>query len=1153
MKTQKNLQVFLLLALLLLQISFAVDVDDLECDQIVQCDSDGSEWSSGNRVCKTSAQTNPYAEEVMVTDVRFADYCESGDNISDCITVALDQYETLDSEGTYDGRGYASGRDATICCSFGETTVHSYGIVNDLNSPVDNSITRRWSAIDTDDNTLDACPTAQYNPYNSPDSFNNIRNGSFADPGFYFEQYTEPGFDQAVVINLLDYFFDNETGNRTRYDEVKESLQAERGVFSWDRFDIFSFATENDIDDYLDDVLPSGCVVKQIDCGSSTYTTDLCTAGTGINIRANPLGFFEAFFNKYKTPYLSQSQHTWYYGDGYSFTGYYYWETLYSYDSPNFQTYQGSRTYTNQSFVRILNDINAGANDGVYIVCDGYAEDTTWLKFDNGESYANYTMSYGDQGHLELIKDEDYYWESDLIETNDFSTSNPYVRWDWENNGYDTDWEEINENEHRVESNVSTSTLTLKSEVWGKGGTDTDTLNYKIYDNPDIVFDFDELNDGSFSKPASANFKITAFGNSAYDYGEVEWVCYDYTNDGVYDAVVKVNDSISFNCSPVLATYDLIVGDPKEENIEFNESNTGTYVIKVKAGMSYKNRANYEETLTSGYIVTAPIIIATPNLISSSWTTFVGDTIFFNLADSSSHNIVNAILYDFENDGTYERCFSVVPGDSIFGKACTFNSVPLTNIEDVYVGKASSLGIPSGTSTLKSVVFDDLGYYDVDYQSYTFRTPIINSVINLVSGDYDLEPTDSVTLNAEGSTSENPIHSVCWDLDGDGDDEKAFSTDCGGHYCDGTVDSCFEISPVISANVTISNSDYVNGNYNAIVRVWDDEGYSDTDSDSYVIREYYNSIDINLEYSDFITDVANATSILVYNLDGSVVEEQDYTCYDYETDGTYDVCYAQASGQTHCGLSCTQVSDVLTANIQIDFATINQFGDFTLTALLYNGDTTSNNTRDYTIFFEDFEPGVNTIISSTIDDDDYDDDFIINLDDYKNLSEDIGEDKVWNFQFTALESTPFDEITYSCWDTNLIDDEVWDVCYQVGGGYNAFCGLNCSDLDWYSVYDVPSTGYENNLVYSVSLQVGNNNGTVIGQAVAEFIFDPITSDEEKAVKFTLIVSIFAILLILVTIGLFLIVTPIVLLLAFTGLFRIFRKKDEKETFKKLKD
>ena len=310
------------------------------------------------------------------------------------------------------------------------------------------------------------------------------------------------------------------------------------------------------------------------------------------------------------------------------------------------------------------------------------------------------------------------------------------------------------------------------------------------------------------------------------------------------------------------------------------------------------------------------------------------------------------------------------------------------------------------------------------------------------------------------------------------------------------------------------------------------------------MRDYYNTIAINLHYSDWGSHIANLTSIIQYNLAGSTVENKTHVCYDYTTDGTYDVCYSQASSYSACGLSCTQVPDVLTANIQIDFATIGAVGDFTLTALSYNGQSTVNDTQDYVIFYEDPVYVTEAVISPTDYDDDLNDDFIINLQDYQNLSMNITNETTWNFIWSSSDSLlGEDEINFACWKTNL--DSEWDVCYMEDGGYNPYCGMNCTDAPWYNYYNIDNSNYISEYSYYVTLYVGNLNTSSGALSTQEFIFNPITAEEDAAVKMYVVVAVAAFIGVLLLFAGFLFILLSFVLFLFVIGARFFRRKRRK--------
>ena len=129
----------------------AININNADCDQIVQCDAYGYAWSGSDLVCDTSTQNSPDTEEVMTTYARIADYCNVGDSSSDCIDIGFDFYEELSDNNIYHGNGYDRFGGISVCCDYGDTTVWSYGFINDFNSDRQNPISREWSIIDSSD------------------------------------------------------------------------------------------------------------------------------------------------------------------------------------------------------------------------------------------------------------------------------------------------------------------------------------------------------------------------------------------------------------------------------------------------------------------------------------------------------------------------------------------------------------------------------------------------------------------------------------------------------------------------------------------------------------------------------------------------------------------------------------------------------------------------------------------------------------------------------------------------------------------------------------------------------------------------------------------------------------------------------------------
>lgn len=78
MKIQQYLILILFVIILLVNVN-AIDINDAECRDIIQCDSDGSEWDSGERVCVNSIQNSPDTEEIFRTNIVIGGYCNSSD------------------------------------------------------------------------------------------------------------------------------------------------------------------------------------------------------------------------------------------------------------------------------------------------------------------------------------------------------------------------------------------------------------------------------------------------------------------------------------------------------------------------------------------------------------------------------------------------------------------------------------------------------------------------------------------------------------------------------------------------------------------------------------------------------------------------------------------------------------------------------------------------------------------------------------------------------------------------------------------------------------------------------------------------------------------------------------------------------------------
>ena len=1040
----------LLLAIIIAVSANAVDINDVDCDEIIQCDAYGSEWDSGHRVCVNAEQDTPYTEEVHVATIRFADYCNSTDTSSDCIDISLDFYETT-SDGTYAGDGWGRFGGVTKCCTFGETTVSSYGLINDFQP--DTTITRRWSIIDEDDTAYDSCPTDTYNPIDITQTTDlDTFNISFLPFNRYYDQYSEPGFDQSTAWGILDYFANSESTTRSRYDEIKTGLQEETGNWTsdWDPFNIFSFADYSEVDDYLDSELPTDCDSYEIRCTNPVSTSSLCTANTGVNVMADTEGFLEAFFEKYKTPIGMQLSHEWCYGETLSncFRGYYYWELAYGIKDSDVLTYQGSRQFTKRTITRIEDDWEINDFEGVYITCSGGSNSELEIKYDSKFS-GIYSLSEEDLGNgnqFILIKDEHYPLYPNNAEESDFTTSDDLVRYDWTDNGiFDTDWEEITDVEGDLFDTSSTTSLEdIEVQVWGKGGKHSITKQYRVYDpfvNPDI-----ELISSSWSTYfGDGEIEFTPFGSSYSDLDKIDYFCIDWEDDGDFDVLWSYG-AVTFNCPGITAGEEfsassyahLISQDFTIDYGVYALNGAGSYDMRIRYGMDLKYATDYARDSVASYVITTPDANAEFKLNAGySWNPTLLEDIIFDLDASIFENDIDCLCLDYNHSSGYDICIAdnhatdneCVTECSLV--SCTVLSTPERYDFNITYSDFNTLD----ALQMKARVFDDFGTNGIEYQAFQFRFP-----------------DNDVNIKYEYQT--------------------------GGFV--GYV-------PQINLNETI-----------------------------------------------------------VYSINDSVVENEKYVCYDYSTDGIYDICYSNAVSDNQCGLSCVYVADIKEGLLNVSYGKVGKVGSLTLTAFLYNNYTNSTDSVDYIISDQNVTSMINPVIVSTLEDDDINDDFVINYKDWNNLKADLPENKTWYFEFSAVNSDiigGLSVINFTCWDE--YDDGIYDKCYGQEIICFQYCGINTSSENIFTTFIVNQSGKDNKIVYTVKLLIGSVNKNLFGYSKAEYWFNPPTQKDVNAMRFFIVLIVLFVYILFGIVGLFLVGFVIIIIVIFAIVYRLLKRDNRK--------
>ena len=202
-----------------------------------------------------------------------------------------------------------------------------------------------------------------------------------------------------------------------------------------------------------------------------------------------------------------------------------------------------------------------------------------------------------------------------------------------------------------------------------------------------------------------------------------------------------------------------------------------------------------------------------------------------------------------------------------------------------------------------------------------------------------------------------------------------------------------------------------------------------------------------------------------------------------------------------------------------------------------NDNTISYDTLNYGIFLDSPNKWYLPKITSTVRDDDTNNDFIIDERDI-NLTSDIPEDKVWEFEFTSLFSTYLYDPDFSCWGNSISGE--YEVCYSLGGGYNKFCDLNCTDEVWYYPYTINSSlNYNSDNIYGVTLVLGSISRNVASQTTVPFRFNPPVQETVDTMRGFILITITTLVILL-----FAVIILVLLLLVFPlfGIYLIFRRK-----------
>ena len=943
---------YLFLAITLLESVSAIDLGAVDCEAIVQCDSDGTEWSSGTRICSGASQDTPDTEEVTVTSVTIDIGCEAGDDSGDYYDLASDYYETA-STGTYHGSGVERFGTFSVDCRYATRTVWTTSIINDFNS--DFEITREWNIRDENDTILDDCVTDTYNAVDLTQTEDlDTFNVSFLPFNRAFDQFSEPGFAHSTVLSNLDYWDNSETISRARYDVIKGYIQIEEGPWysDWDIFNITSFGRYNDIDNILDVYLPSDCTANELYCTSDTSTSSLCTAGTGVNIIDDTEGFFNAFFKKYKTPIMMQLSHEWNYeydgGIPDSFTGYYYWETAYGIDNSNILTFQGMRQFTNRTISRLETDWLGNNFAGVYVTCSGGSESFLDIKYDS-QNEGLYTLSQEDLGsgsQYVFIVNESYYLYPENLEDADFTTSDDLVKYDYTDDGsFDTDWLDIDDVQgvQFLTTNV-TSLENMEVQVWGKGGKHSILPKYRVY-NPTINPDVQLLPGSTWSTfYGDGEIEFTPFGDSFSDIDKIDYFCIDYEDDGNFDVSWSIN-SATINCAGITAgeknsatSYANLIS--KEFSIDYGVyslNGVGSYDMRVRYGMEFKNRTNYARDSVAPYSITIPDV--NPGILeisTTSWNPNLLENISFGLSGTDSDNDVRCICIDRTNDNIYDECVDSThatdnPCAEPLTAGCGLSSCTVDANPESYAFDIEYLNVNHTNGTnIKARVYDEFNYDEVDFQGYQFRNPTNNAGIKFEYsiGNYVGE---SVSVNGSlvyslNNTVSDVLGYACYDLTNDGTWDECYSNGAGS-YCNLT---CTDVSPTGVTEALVEISYDIIGSFGTFqIKGLHNDGYSNSTDLRYynidpspgflniIISSISSDDDKNDDFKIDLRDFSNIgnnselnktwyfgfTSIHTTMADGTY---PDFSCWDSEYDSGWDVCYGNNSVCVlYCGLNAT--------------------------------------------------------------------------------------------------------------------------------------------------------------------------------------------------------------------------------------------------------
>jgi len=1127
MKTPRYYQLALLILLAILQISLvsSIDINDLECDAILQCDDKGVSWGSGaTLVCNGSTQDAPDTEEVTVTEVRVTGYCDVGDDASDCVEVQTDNYEETSDGTVYLGSGFDRFGGITVCCDFAETTAYRLGIVNDYNSDRSSYISREWSVIDSDDNILDACPTDTYNPVDITQTSDlSTFNISFMPLAHDYDQWVEPNFDVSSIWSVGDYYLQDYDDTKAYQDILRDQIIDRVGTYSWDLYDIFAFTpNEHQIEDIFDtelDYLKDSCEsYSMTGCTSTTSTAFECTAGTGVNIKSDLKKFLNTYFNLYKTPLIAQLGHEWCFGPTSSscFTGTNYWEVLYGIEGDYVLTYQGMRGFTKRPISRIQSDWVLNDYDAVMDICESDAD----LRLSMAKFGAGGQTNYRYDSVLDtyaLVKGETYWWGYYNDETTVVTTDSLF-RFDWTNDAsWNTDYSDQSETEglhpNVIDTSSSTSQLTLLGETWGKGGTNQETKNYRIYDNAFVNYDLQ----GTYTSSVyTDDIVFDPFGTSYYDIGQLDYVCLDVTQDGIYDYVWRVTSGVTEDCATDGTTTFYIDTNLYDNTFTITSSDVsdtpGLYDFNLMLGIDLINSSNYYRISTHEYTFTAPEVDAQISFKTSYINIPAGTLITYDLSDTVIDLNPSYVCYDIESDATWDQCAKVGGGtaSSCGGITCTSSSNPLTY--EFSIDYADVLSVAN--EYLVAYVEDEYGYNDQDSAIYDFNEPSTVANINRISPESWTVSRDSdLIFDMSTSNFDADIFQTCYDYDVDGVWESCFSKDGTDPYCG--IGSCtLNLNPE-DFDETIEFSDVGLGTHSLGYYAIDVYGFYNSDAINYFYRDYYDNVaDIRrVAGSIEIGNSIDEFGYLIFNLGNSIVENEQYVCYDYTTDGTYDQCYSNTPSDSKCGISCDYFATPSEANIQIDYFKVSEFGAQTLTGLLNNGDTTSLDTEAYFIFDGAVVNEYDAVIVSTDFDSDINDDFRIDIED---IDFSFNTTEFSFFEWTAIDSNYTAEPEFSCWGNNL--QGLYDTCYQIGGGYNAYCGIDCYDTEWYDIYSIgEDLGFESDKIYEVYLVIGNSNTSEFDSVTYEFLMNPLSEEEQLAVESFPVIIVTAIATVLIVV------------------------------------